>query len=155
MGTLRTPQRLGDHFIYDAGVSQVLCSELHHFAGFVAAGGILPQNAGKPFRAEHRVDGVFQHQQAVGYAQSQRTAAGAFARDHSDHGNSQAAELGHAPGNGFALAPFLGFLAGVGARRIQKGQDGAAELFGLLHQTQGLAVPLRPRHPKVAAQILL
>ena len=44
-------------------------------AGLTAAGGILPENAGKALRAEYRIDGIFQHQNMVGNAKAQCAAA--------------------------------------------------------------------------------
>ena len=38
--------------------------------------------------------------------------------------------------------------------RVDKGDDGAAKLFGLLHEAEGLAVALRPRHTEVAGHVL-
>ena len=154
MAALCAAQRLRDHFLHDAVAVQVLRGQLHHLAGFAAAGGILPQDAGKALRAEHRVDGVFQHQDVVGHAQCQCTAGRPLAGDDGNDRNGQAAHLHQVPRNGFALPALLGILAGVCARRVDEGDDGAAELFSLLHQTQGLAVPFRAGHPEVAGQIL-
>ena len=154
MAALCAAQRLRDHFFHDAVAVQVLRGQLHHLAGFAAAGGILPQDAGKALRAEHRVNGVFQHQDVVGHAQCQCTAGRPLAGDDGNDRNGQAAHLHQVPRNGFALPALLGILAGVCARRVDEGDDGAAELFSLLHQTQGLAVPFRAGHPEVAGQIL-
>ena len=91
----------------------------------------------------------------VGHTQCQRAAGGTLAGDHGDDRYRQAAHLHQIPGNGLALPPLLGILAGVSARRVDKGDDGTAEFFSLLHQAQSLAVTLRPRHSKVAGQIFL
>src|SRR5690606_30216275 len=53
------------------------------------------------------------------------------------------------------LTPFLRADARVGARRVDQGDDRPAELVRHLHQAQRLAVPLRVRHPEVAAEVLL
>ena len=153
MGTLCAAHRLRDDLFHDAVLVQILCSQLHDLAGFAAAGGILPQDAGKAFGAQHRVDGVFQHQDAVCHTQRQCAAGGALAGDHCDHRHGQAAHLHQVAGNGFALSALLGILAGVRTRGVDKGDDGTVKFFGLLHQAQGLAVALRPGHTKVAAQV--
>ncbi len=69
--------------------------------------------------------------------------------------HGQAAHLHQVAGDGLALSALLGVLAGVSARRVDERDDGPTELLGLLHQAQGLAVALRPRHAEVAGQILL
>ena len=68
-------QRLGNDLLHDAVIVQILRSQPHHGAGLTAAGGILPENAGKALRAEHRIDGIFQHQNMVGNAKAQCAAA--------------------------------------------------------------------------------
>jgi len=68
--TLCAAQRFGDDFFHNAICVQVLCRQLHHCAGLAAAGSIFPQNTGKPLGAEHRVHGIFQHQNVVGNAQT-------------------------------------------------------------------------------------
>ena len=152
---LRTAQRFGDDFFHDPVRVQVLRRQLHHRAGFPAAGGILPQNAGEPLGAEYRIHGVFQHQNMVGNAQPQGTAAGAFPRDDGQHRDGQTAHLHQVAGNGLALSALLGILAGVRAGGVHKSNDGTPEFFCLLHHAQSLAVPLRSRHTKIALQVFL
>ena len=89
----------------------------------------------------------------VCHTQCQRTAGRAFAGDNGNDRHGQAAHFHQVACNGFALTALLGILAGVSARRVNEGDDGPAKLFGLLHQAQGLAVALRPRHTKVTGQI--
>ena len=153
VAALGTAQGLRNHFFHDAIVVQVLCRQLHQLAGLAAAGGVLPQNAGKALGTQHRVDGIFQHEDMVRHAQRQRTAGGTFAGDDGNDRYGQAAHLHQIAGNGFALAALLGVLAGVRARRVDEGDDGPAKLFGLLHQAQGLAVAFRPGHAEVAGEI--
>src|SRR5690606_27057720 len=47
------------------------------------------------------------------------------------------------------LAARLGIDAGIGARRVDQGQDREAEPVGQLHQADRLAVALRPRHAEI------
>ena len=91
----------------------------------------------------------------VCHTQRQRTAGGTLAGDHGNDRHGQAAHLHQVAGDGLALAALLGVLAGVSARRVDERDDGPTELLGLLHQAQGLAVALRPRHTEVAGQVLL
>ncbi len=51
------------------------------------------------------------------------------------------------------LAAFLGADAGVGAGRVDEGQQRQAETLGHLHQPQRLAVALRARHAEVAPHL--
>src|SRR4029450_9167867 len=41
-----------------------------------------------------------------------------------------------------------------GARRVDEGDDGLAELVGELHEPEGLAIALRVRHAEVARDVL-
>ena len=58
-------------------------------------------------------------------------------------------------GDGLGLAALLGADARVGARRVDEGDDRAAEALGQLHQAQRLAVALGARHAEVALHVLL
>ncbi len=153
VAALRAAHRLRDDLFHNPIPIEVLGRQLHQLTGLAAAGRIFPQDAGKALRTEHRVNGVFQHEDVVCHAQCQCTAAGALARNDGDDGHSQAAHLHQVAGDGLALTPFLGFLAGVSTRRVNKGNDGAAKFFGLLHQAQSLAVPLGARHSKIAGHV--
>src|SRR4030095_9506844 len=57
-------------------------------------------------------------------------------------------------GRAFRLPALCGVDPGVGARGIQQGNHGAAELGGDLHCAQGLAVAFRLRHAEVPIQLL-
>ena len=46
-------------------------------------------------------------------------------------------------------------MPGIRAGRVDERQDRAPELLGELHDAEGLPVPLGPRHPEVAADLLL
>ena len=146
-------QRFGDDLFHNAVCVQVLCCQLHHGAGLAAAGSIFPQNAGKPLGAEHRIHGVFQHQNVVGNAQAQRAAAGPLAGDNGQHRDSQTTHLHQVAGNGFSLAALFGIFAGVSARGVNESDDGTMKFLCLLHHAQGLAVALGSRHAKVAVQV--
>jgi len=150
---LCTAQRFGDDLFHNSIRIQVLRRQFHHGTGFAAAGGIFPQNAGKPLGAEHRIHGVFQHQNMVGNAKPQCAAAGAFARNDGQYRDGQTAHLHQVAGDGLPLAALLGILTGVSTGGINKCDDGPPEFFRLLHHAQRLAVAFRSRHAKVAAQV--
>ena len=63
-------------------------------------------------RAEHRVNGIFQHEDVVCHTQCQRTAGRAFAGDNGNDRHGQAAHFHQVACNGFALTALLGILAG-------------------------------------------
>ena len=90
----------------------------------------------------------------VCHTQRQCAAGRALAGDDSDDGDRQTAHLHQVSGNSLALSPLFGLFAGVCARRVDEGDDGAAKLFGLLHETEGLAIALRSRHTEVAGHVL-
>ena len=63
-------------------------------------------------QAEHRVDGIFQHEDVVCHTQRQCAAGRALAGDDSDDGNRQTAHLHQVSGDSLALSPLFGLLAG-------------------------------------------
>jgi len=123
-------------------LQQVGGGELHHAAGLVAAGGVLPQDGGKALRGEDGVHRVLQHEHAVAHAQGQGAAAASFPGDHGDYRHGETAGQGQGAGDGLRLAPGLGLQAGVGAGGVDEGDDGTAELLRLKHEPLGLAVAL-------------
>ena len=73
---------------------------------------------------------------------------------HHDRG-AQGGHLAEVPGDRLRLPPLLGVEARVGARRVDQGEDRAAELRRELHHPHRLAVALRLGHPEVAVHLLL
>ena len=59
------------------------------------------------------------------------------------------------PGGRKHLAELFSILAGIGARGIDKGDDGEPKMVGMAHEAQCLTVAIRLRHPKVAIDVLL
>ena len=53
------------------------------------------------------------------------------------------------------LAELLGIFAGVGARGVDKGDDGKPKVVRMAHEAQRLAVAVGLRHAKVAVDVLL
>ena len=58
-------------------------------------------------------------------------------------------------GDGLGLAALLGVDAGIGAGRVDEGEDGQPEPRRQLHQAPRLAVALGARHAEVAPHVLL
>ena len=96
-----------------------------------------------------------QHHQDVGHAQCQRTARAAFADDDADDGHFKGRHFQQVAADGLGLATLFGPHAGEGARGVDEGDDGQAELLGQLHQAQRLAIALGTRHAEVAVRALL
>jgi hypothetical protein len=61
----------------------------------------------------------------------------------------------HNPRPSAHLPQLLRGAAGVGARRVDKGDDGQPKLVGVAHEAHGLAVAVGLGHAKVAAHVLL
>ena len=114
----------------------------------------LPENGGTALGADHRIDGILQHQQLVAHAQRQRPARATLANDGGDDGHFQLRHLVDIAADGFRLASLFGVDARKGTGRVDKGEHGQLELFGGLQQAQRFAVALGARHAKVAQRTL-
>ena len=147
--------RLGDHLVGHPKAQQVGGGELHNSGGLVGPAGVLPQDGGKALGGEDGVHRVLQQEDPVAHRQGQRPAAAPLAGDHRDHRHSEGAHQGQGGGDGLGLALRLRLKAGVGPRRVDEGEDGAAELLRLTHEALGLAVALGAGHPKIALHVLL
>ena len=123
-----------------------------------AAGGLvgaLPENGGAALGRDDGVDAVLQHHEDVGHAERQCTARAPFADDDADDGHFKGRHFQQVAADGLGLATLLGPHAGKGARGVDEGDDGQAELLGQLHQAQRLAIALGTRHAEVAVRALL
>ena len=116
---------------------------------------VAPQDRGGGFRRGDRVDGVLEHQHAVGGGDGDGAAGAALADDHGDqrHAERQAA-VGRA-GDGLGLAALLRADAGVGAGGVDQREHRQAESVGEVHQPHGLAIALRLRHAEVVLDAAL
>ncbi|CUJ22821.1 Uncharacterised protein [Achromobacter sp. 2789STDY5608633] len=144
-----------DDAVDQAQVLQARGDDGQRLGGLGRLVGAAPQDRGAAFGRDHRVGGVLQHQHRVAHGDRQRAARTAFTDDGDDHGHLQ---LGHGVqvvADGFGLAALLGADAGIGARGVDEGEHGNAELLGQAHQAQGLAVAFRTRHAEVARGALL
>ena len=108
--------------------------------GLLFFAGVLPHDGGTALGRDNGVDGVFEHEDAVGYCQRQRSARPAFACDSGDRGYAQTGHFDEVAGDGFALAALFGSNAGVGSGEIDEGEDRVAEFLCNLHAAESLAI---------------
>ena len=94
--------------------------------GLLFFAGVLPHDGGAALGRDDGVDGVFEHEDAVGDRERQRSAGAAFAGNGGDGGDAEAGHFDEVAGDGFALAALFGADAGVGAGEVDEGEDGAA-----------------------------
>ncbi len=107
------------------------------------------KDRGCGLRRGHRVDGMLEHQHAVGGGDGHGAARTALA-DHDRnqrHAQRQASVSG--AGNRLGLTALLGADAGIGAGRVDQRQHRQRELVGQIHQPHGLAVALRLGHAEI------
>ena len=95
------------------------------------------------------------HGNAVAHRQRQRAAGAAFTQHDAHHGDGKARHGNQVVGDGVALPALLGLHAAERTLRVYQAHDGTAELLGLAHQAQALAVALRLRAAEVAGNALL
>ena len=92
--------------------------------------GVAPEDRGTALGADHRVGGILLHEHPVGHGKGQRAAGAAFADDRSDDRYRETRHRQHRLGDGPRLTTLLGSHAGVGARRVDKGQHRQIEALG-------------------------
>ena len=78
---MRPAHRLADHGIDDAEPHQIIGRQLESFRRLLGMLGAAPKDGRTAFRRDYRVDRVFEHHDAVGRRQSDRTARSAFTDD--------------------------------------------------------------------------
>ena len=124
--------------------------------GRIGCGGaILPQDGGAAFRADDRVIGVLEDENAVGYADAERSAGAALADDRCDDRHLERHHFAQVDGDGLGDMALLSADAGKGAGRVDDCDDGQLKLAGQLHQAQRLAVALGVGAAEVAHHIFL
>jgi hypothetical protein len=152
---VRTARRLGDDTIYEPKTPDVFGRDLHRRGGLGRERGVVPEDRRAPLGRDDRVDRVLEHQDAIRDGDGERAATAALADDRGDDRHPQAGHLEQVRGDRERLAALLRRQRGVRARRVDEGDHRQAELLGLLHQAQRLAVPLRAGHPEAAVGVLL
>ena len=110
----------------------------------------LPQNRCAALRTDDRIDRILQHQHLIRDRNRQRTAGAALADDGGDDRHLQLRHLEDVAPDRLRLPALFGVNAGVGARRVHEGEHREPELFGRLHEAQGLSITLGFAHAEVA-----
>ncbi|CDN45526.1 hypothetical protein BN871_HW_00060 [Paenibacillus sp. P22] len=155
LAPMRAALGLGHDLFDDAERQQILRRDFHRFGRLVRLGRILPENGSGAVGRNDGVDGIFQHQDAVADAKSQRSAAAAFSDDDADDRHAEHSHLAQVARDRLRLAAFLGRIAGISAFRVDEGDDRPLELVGLLHQPQRLAEALRMGTAEEAGDVVL
>ena len=107
---------------------EICGGELHGLGGFGGVLAMFPKDGGAAFRADHRVIGVFEHEDAVGDADAERAAGAALAEDHGDDGRSQAHHLAKVEGDGLGDIALLGLDPREGAGGVDERDDRQVEI---------------------------
>src|SRR5438105_6905305 len=97
--------------------------------GLLFPAGVFPHDGGAALGGDDRVDGVLEHEDAVGDRQRQCSSRSAFDGDSGDGGYAETGHFDQVAGDGFALASLFGSDAGVGTGEVDEGEDGAGEFF--------------------------
>ena len=116
--------RFGDDLVDDAEPGQIAGGDAHRLRRFGRPPGILPEDGGAGFGRGHGVDGVLQHQDAVGDADGQRAAGAAFADDDRHRRHPKVGHGQQALGDRRRLTALLRADAGFGAGGVDEGQTG-------------------------------
>ena len=80
--TVRPADRLGYDHVDHPELEQVLGGDLHADRSVLGLAGVVPQDRGRSFGRDHAVDGMLEHQHAIGRGDGDGTAGAAFADDH-------------------------------------------------------------------------
>jgi hypothetical protein len=150
---VRAASRLGDHLIDDAQPEQIGCGQAEHIGRIGGTVAIFPEDRRTPLRCDDGVAAEFEHQNAVGEAESERAARPAFAGDRRDHGDTETGEDRERGADGLALSTLLGADAGVRAGRVDEREDGQTEAVGHFEETDGFAVAFGVGHAEVAGDV--
>src|SRR6478672_10332826 len=81
---MRTAQRLVDDPVDNAECLLVLRRDLHRFGSFWGLIGGAPQDRGAALRRDHGIDGMLEHQDAIGAGYRHGSAGAALADDDGD-----------------------------------------------------------------------
>ena len=152
---VRAARRLGDDLVDHAEREEVLRGDLERFRCPLALARVLPENRGAALGRDDGIDGVLEHQHAIGEPDRERAARAAFADDRRDDGCLQRRHLDQAACDRFRLTAFLGPQSRIGAGRVDERDDRCGELRGQAHEPHRFPVAFGMRHPEVAIQILL
>ncbi|MNU70231.1 hypothetical protein D3C71_596330 [compost metagenome] len=152
---MRAADRLRNDPVDDAERLQIFRSDLHIGRGFLGAGRIAPENGGGTFRRDHRIDRMFEHVDAVAGGDRDCAARAAFADDDGDDRHLHVEAHFRRTGDGFGLAALFRANTGIGASRIDEGDDRQRETVGQFQHADRLAVTFRARAAKIMLQAAL
>src|SRR6202040_1617489 len=126
--------------------------DLHARRGVLGLGGIAPKNRGGAFGRDHAVDGVLQHDHAIGGGDGDGAAGAAFADDRRHVGDADVeAHFGRARDR-LGLAALFGADARIGARGVDQRDHRNVETIRHAHQAGRLAIAFRPRHAEIVLE---
>ena len=146
---MRAAERLGHDGIHQVQAAQILGGQSQRLGRRRRLGRVAPEDGGAALRADHGIDGVFQHHHAVCGGQRDGPARTALPDDGRDKGHRRVEPGLDRARDGFRLAARLGLDAGKGAGGVDEGDDRQAEPTGELHDAARLAVALWPRHAEI------
>src|SRR5690606_500323 len=152
LAAMRAAHRFGNDAVDDLEVEEVLRGDAHVGSGILGAGRIMPEDRGRTFGRNHRIDRMLEHVDAVCDGDCNRAAGAAFTDDDRDDWNAQLEALRRRAGDGFGLAAFLGADAGIGARSIHEGDERQLEAVGHFHDADSLAVAFRAGRAEIVLE---
>ena len=152
---VRAAHRLGDDAVDQPHLQQIARGEFQRGGSLRRVLAVFPQNRRTPFRRDHGVVGVFQHEHAIRHGDAERAAAPAFTDDHGHGGCPQDHHLAQVHGDGLRDVPLLGAQAWIGTGGVDEGDKRQAEFFREAHQAERLAVALGVGAAKVPLEVLL
>ncbi len=147
--------RFRDDLVDDTEPRQIGRGDAHRLGGFGRAPRVFPEDGRAGFRRSHGVDGVLEHQNAIGDADGQRATRSALADDDGDRRHAKVRHGQQALGDRRRLTALLRADARFGPGGVDKGDQRKSELLGVSHQPFRFAVSLRPGHAEVAGDVLL
>src|SRR5918993_2585549 len=147
--------RFRHDLVDDAERQQIRRREFQGRRRFHLARGVAPQDRGAAFGWNDAVDGELVHQDTVADRNAEGAAAAALATHVYDDGDVEQRHLAKVHGDGLGYPAFLRLHARVGGGRVDKHDDGAAELLRQPHPPERLAVTLRLRITEVPEDLLL
>src|SRR6185437_13207822 len=152
---MRAACRFLDNRINDAELVEVLGRDLHVGRGFFLFVAVAPDNRGRAFGRDHRVDGVFEHKDAVCRRDRDRAARAALTDDDGNHWNAELQAAFGRTRDRFGLPTLFRPDARIGARRIDESDDRQIESVSKLHQPHGFAIAFGAGHSKDVLDALL
>src|SRR4029079_11297373 len=147
------------HYLIDhTQLEQIRCRDSQRrccFLTHLRTLSILPQNSSAAFDRDHRVHSVFQHQNAIGNSEGQRSTRSTLANDRGDNWDSQLAHLEKIARDRLRLPALFSANSRPCPHSIDESDHRDMEFFRELHEPQRFSVTLMMRHAEVALEELL